>query len=74
MKELWEVDTFFGIKVRRNIGGYALSQAHFVEKVIDKFSNLKIKEANTPFDSSIKLEKNNGRAVAQLEYASALGV
>ena len=38
----------------------------------DKFSLIKIKEANTPFDSSIKLEKNNGRAMAQLEYASAL--
>ena len=40
--------------------------------MLDKFSHLKIKEANTPFDSSIKLEKNNGRAMTQLEYASAL--
>ena len=73
MKDLGDVNTILGIKLRRNGGGYSLIQEHYVEKVLDKFSHLKIKEANTPFDSSIKLEKNNGRAVAQLEYASALG-
>ena len=28
---------------------------------------------NTLFDPSLKLEKNSGRAMAQLEYASAIG-
>ncbi|GJU83818.1 retrovirus-related pol polyprotein from transposon TNT 1-94 [Tanacetum coccineum] len=32
-----------------------------------------IKECNTPFDTSVKLEVNSGRAVAQLEYASVIG-
>ncbi|KAH9768293.1 Integrase catalytic domain-containing protein [Citrus sinensis] len=32
-----------------------------------------ILEANTPYDSSIKLLENSGRVVAQLEYASAIG-
>ncbi|KAH9656702.1 hypothetical protein KPL70_022787 [Citrus sinensis] len=32
-----------------------------------------ILEANTPYDSSIKLLENSGRIVAQLEYASAIG-
>ncbi|KAL6342281.1 hypothetical protein AAG906_007495 [Vitis piasezkii] len=32
-----------------------------------------ILDANTPFNSSIKLEKNDGRSVVQLEYASAIG-
>ncbi|RVW71217.1 Retrovirus-related Pol polyprotein from transposon TNT 1-94 [Vitis vinifera] len=73
MKDLREVDTILGIKVKRNSGGYALNQTHYIEKVVSKFSHLKIKDANTPFDSSIKLEKNNGRSVAQLEYASAIG-
>ncbi|GKD36146.1 retrovirus-related pol polyprotein from transposon TNT 1-94, partial [Tanacetum coccineum] len=31
------------------------------------------KECNTPFDTSVKLEVNSGRAVAQLEYASVIG-
>ncbi|KAJ9547539.1 hypothetical protein OSB04_020082 [Centaurea solstitialis] len=34
---------------------------------------LGIKEFNTPFDSCVKLGANSGRAVAQLEYASAIG-
>ena len=55
------------------MGGFALGQAHYVEKVLNKFNHLKVKDANTPFDHSVKLEKNEGRAVAQLEYASAIG-
>ena len=73
MKDLREVDTILGIKIKRNSVGYALNQTHYIEKVVSKFSHLKIKDANTPFDSSVKLEKNDGRAVAQLEYASAIG-
>ncbi|WJZ84162.1 hypothetical protein VitviT2T_003781 [Vitis vinifera] len=73
MKDLREVDTILGIKVKRNSGGYALNQTHYIEKVVSKFSHLKIKDVNTPFDSSIKLENNDGRLVALLEYASAIG-
>ena len=40
--------------------------------MLDKFKHLKFKEVNTPFDPNLKLEKNSGRAVAQLEYASAI--
>uniref|UniRef100_A0A2N9HK96 CCHC-type domain-containing protein n=1 Tax=Fagus sylvatica TaxID=28930 RepID=A0A2N9HK96_FAGSY len=32
-----------------------------------------ILEVNTPFDSNYKLVENTGRAIAQLEYASAIG-
>ena len=37
-----------------------------------RFEHLNIKEANTPFDRSIQLSENTGRAIAQLEYASAI--
>ena len=50
-----------------------MSQTHYIEKVLEKFNHLKIKEANTPFDPSIKLVKNVGRTVAQLEYSSVIG-
>ncbi|GJR72299.1 retrotransposon protein, putative, ty1-copia subclass [Tanacetum coccineum] len=49
MKDMNEVDTILGIKVKRH------------------------KEANTPYESSCKLVENNGRAIAQIEYASAIG-
>ena len=73
MKDLGEVDTILGIKVTRHSGGFALGQAHYIEKVLNKFSHLKAKEANTPFDHSKPLVKHSGRAVAQLEYASVIG-
>ncbi|XP_050897435.1 secreted RxLR effector protein 161-like [Lathyrus oleraceus] len=41
--------------------------------MLDKFKHLHFKEANTQFDPSVKLQKNNGRIVAQLEHASAIG-
>jgi hypothetical protein len=73
MKDLNEVDTILGIKVKKHSGGYALCQSHYIEKVLLKFKHLGIKEANTHFDSSIKLNDNSRRAIAQLEYASAIG-
>ena len=71
MKDLEEVDIILGIKIEKNNGGYALNQTHYIERV-RKFSHLKIKDANTPFDSSVKLEKNDGTIVVQLEYASVI--
>ena len=68
MKNLGQVDTILGIKVKQNSGSFELGQSHYVEKVLEKFKYLKFKEVNTPFDPSLKLEKNSGRAVAQLEY------
>ena len=73
MKDLNEVDTILGIKIKRHSEGFSLCQSHYVEKVLQKFKHLNIKEANTPFDWSIKLGENTGKAIAQLEYASAIG-
>ena len=73
MKDLNEVDTILGIKVKKHNGGFALSQSHYIEKVLTKFKHLNIKEANTPYDVSSKLVENSGRTVAQIEYASAIG-
>ena len=73
MKDLGEVDTILGIKVKKQSRGYSLCQFHYIEKVLLKFNHSKFKEANTPYDSSIKLKENYGKTVAQLEYASAIG-
>ena len=55
MKDLNEVDTILGVKVKRHSGGFALCQSHYIEKVLSKFSHLNSKEANTPYDVSSKL-------------------
>ena len=73
MKDFKEVDTILGIKVKKHSWGYALCQSHYIEKILLKFQYLKIKEVTTPYDSSVKLTENSGRAIAQLEYASAIG-
>ena len=57
MKDLREVDTILGIKKKRNSGAYALNQTHYIEKVVSKISYLKIKDVNTPFDSSVSLKR-----------------
>ena len=74
MNDLRLVDTLLGIKVKRNSGGYELSQTHYVKKVLDTFKHLRFNEVTTPFDLSVKLQKNDGRVVAQLEYASVCNV
>lgn len=73
MKDLKEVDTILGIKVKKFSRGYALCQSHYIEKMLLKFQHLRIKEVSTPYDSAFKLIKNSGRAVTQLEYTSVIG-
>ena len=74
MNDLGLVNTLLGIKVKRNSGGYELRQTHYVEKALDKFKHLRFKEVITLFDSSVKLQKNDERVMAQLEYASVCNV
>ena len=64
MKDLGEVDTILGVKVKKHSGGYSLCQSHYIENVFFKFSHLKFKEANTTYDLSVKLLENNGWVVA----------
>ncbi|KAM2777882.1 hypothetical protein PS2_010172 [Malus domestica] len=73
MKDLNEVDTILGIKVKKHSGGYSLCQSHYIKKLLLKFKHLQIKEANTPYDHSETLLNDSGRSVAQLEYASVIG-
>src|SRR5436853_3422459 len=69
MKELGEVDTILGIKVRKHSGGYVLSQSHYVKKILTKFNHLEIKEMNSPFDVGVKFKENSGIAIASLKHA-----
>ena len=73
MKDLNEADTILGIKVKRHSEGYALCQNHYIEKVFFKYKHLNVKEVNIPFDSNYKLVEYTGKAIAQLEFASAIG-
>jgi ribosome biogenesis protein Nip4 len=43
MKDLNEVDTILGIKVKRHSESYALCQSHYIEKVLLKYKHLNVK-------------------------------
>ncbi|KAL0432871.1 UNVERIFIED_CONTAM: hypothetical protein Slati_2621400 [Sesamum latifolium] len=62
-----ETDVILGIKLIRSTDGIAISQSHYVEKIIEKFGYQNSKIAKTPYDSSVALFKNeSGILVAQL--------
>ena len=64
IRDLSEVDTILGIKVKKYSKGYELNQLRYIEKLLQKFKHYNIKEANTPYDSSMKLTKNCDKVIA----------
>ncbi|KAL0318197.1 UNVERIFIED_CONTAM: Retrovirus-related Pol polyprotein from transposon TNT 1-94 [Sesamum calycinum] len=74
MKDMGEADVILGIKLIRSTDGIAISQCHYVEKIIEKFGYQNSRIAKTPYDSSIALFKNeSGVSVAQLRYFQIIG-
>lgn len=73
MKDLGKVDTILGIKTRKDSGGFALCESHYIDKLLSKFNHLDINEYNTPFHAFIKLIENSEKSISQLDYASAIG-
>lgn len=57
-----------GIRIVRNSDGYALTQSHYVEKVLRKFGHYDCKPVATPFNPNVHLMKNKGESVSQLKY------
>ena len=73
MKDLGEAYAILGIKIIRKMGELLLTQSHYIEKFLKKYNHYDDKPAPTPLDPSIKLEKNTGRTISQLEYSSIIG-
>ena len=42
MKDLYKVDTILGTKVKKHERNFALSQSHYIEKVLEQFKHLSI--------------------------------
>ena len=55
MKDLGVADVILGIKITRTSEGYALSQSHYVEKILEKFGKHDDRPAKTPVDISLLL-------------------
>ncbi|CAM8898189.1 unnamed protein product [Rhodiola kirilowii] len=72
MKDMGEADVILGIRIKRQNKGLALSQSHYVEKVLKKFNCLNCSPVSTPMDPSVKLLPNTGEGVSQLEYSQVI--
>jgi len=73
MKDLGEADVILGIRIKRVNKGIALTQSHYVEKILKKFNYSDCSPVSTPMDPSVKLMPNKGIAISQLEYSQAIG-
>ena len=73
MKDLGVAYFILGIKIYRTPQGLALSQSHYIDKVLDKFKYLNFKEVKTPIDLNLALAKNKGESESQVDYAKILG-
>ena len=74
MKDMGEANVILGIKLTRSTDGIAISQSHYVEKIIEKFGYQNSRIAKTPYDPSVTLFKNeSGVPVAQLRYSQIIG-
>ncbi|KAL2225610.1 UNVERIFIED_CONTAM: Retrovirus-related Pol polyprotein from transposon TNT 1-94 [Sesamum indicum] len=74
MKDMGEANVILGIKLTRSTDGIAISQSHYVEKIIEKFDYQNSRIAKTPYDPSVALFKNeSGISVAQIRYSQIIG-
>ena len=73
MKDLGVADLILGVRIIKTPHGLALSQSHYIEKVLDKFKYLNFNVVKTPIDLSCTFTKNKGQSDSPLEFARVLG-
>ncbi|GJX98716.1 zinc finger, CCHC-type containing protein [Tanacetum coccineum] len=73
MKDMGEADVILGIRIKHESNEIAISQSHYIEKVLNKFNQFDCTLVSTLMDTSEKLMPNNGQAVSQLEYSRVIG-
>ncbi|GJV48239.1 zinc finger, CCHC-type containing protein [Tanacetum coccineum] len=73
MKDMREADVILSIRTKHESNGIAISQSHYIKKVLKKFNYFDCTLVSTPMDTSEKLMPNNGEAVSQLEYSMVIG-
>ncbi|GKA93173.1 retrovirus-related pol polyprotein from transposon TNT 1-94 [Tanacetum coccineum] len=74
MKDMGLADVILRIKIIRTQNGLVLSQAHYVDKILNTHNAGDSGQARTPIDTSLHLFKNRGFGVAQLEYSRIIGM
>ncbi|GJX44708.1 zinc finger, CCHC-type containing protein [Tanacetum coccineum] len=62
MKDMGEADVISGIRIKHESNGIAISQSHYIEKVLKKLNYFDCTPVSTPMDTSKKLIPNNALA------------
>ena len=73
VKDMRLADVILGFKILRTSDGLVLSQSHYVNKILNKFSKDDSGVARTPLDVNLHMSKNKGESVSQLEYSRVTG-
>ncbi|GJV32237.1 zinc finger, CCHC-type containing protein [Tanacetum coccineum] len=73
IKDMGEADVIFGIRIKHENNGIAISQSHYIEKVLKKFNYFNCTPVSTLMDISEKMMPDNGQAVSQLKYSRVIG-
>ncbi|GKE39551.1 zinc finger, CCHC-type containing protein [Tanacetum coccineum] len=73
MKDMREADVILGIRIKHESNRIAISQSHYIEKVLKKLNYIDCTLVSTPMDRSEKLMPNNGQVVSQIEYSKVIG-
>jgi hypothetical protein len=73
MKDMGVANTILGIKLHRIGNSYAISQTHYIDKILNTFTHLQDKISRVPYNSCLKFGINKNRCVSQLEYSSVIG-
>ena len=73
MKNMVIPDVILGMKITKTSEGCALSQSHYIEKILDKFNKNDDHLTRTPVDGNLFLSKNVQESISQLEYTQIIG-
>ncbi|PKI59003.1 hypothetical protein CRG98_020571 [Punica granatum] len=68
MKDMGPADMILGIKIMKTSDGLILSQSHYIDKILEKFTKNDSGISKTPIDNNLHLSKNRGEGISQLEY------
>ncbi|GKB07088.1 zinc finger, CCHC-type containing protein [Tanacetum coccineum] len=73
MKDMGEADVILGIKIKLENKEIAITQSHYIEKILKKFNREDCSPVSTPMDPVEKLKSNTSKPVDQLEYSRVIG-
>lgn len=73
IKDMGVADVILGIRIKCQVQGIALSQSHYIEKVLKRLNSEYCTSVSIPFVPGEKLMPNEGKAISQLEYSRVIG-